>query len=195
MKLYVRRAFRFVEAKLKQSRRRQWYKSWFSFQGEMLSVLLVALLGYNFRSKLWHKLKIWTSALVLLPFCAPQASSVLETRRPKETTDSWIRFKRSVGSARTLVTSEEIRVASQYLDLGSELPASACWLCPTTQKVRKGHLALKTQLFVFVTVSLSTCTSAQRFRLFEIFVPRFYFVFIESVIEMKFDSRARQLKV
>lgn len=165
MKLYVQRAFRFVEqscccteAKLKQSRHRQWSKGWFSFQGEMLSVLLVALLGYNFRSKLWHKLNIWTSPLVLLPFCASQASSVLETRRPKETTDSWIRFKRSVGSVRTLVTLEEIRVASQFSDLESELPVSACWLCPTTQKVRMGHLALKTQFYMFAAVSLSTCT-------------------------------------
>lgn len=149
--LYVQRAFRFVEesccctAKLKQSRHcRREQKLTFS-SGEVLSVLLVALLGYNFRSKLWDKLTIWTSPLVLLPFCAPQASSVPETRQPKETTDSWIRFKRSVGSVRTLVTLEEIRVASQSLDLESGRPVSACWLYPTTQKVWMCHLSLKTQ--------------------------------------------------
>lgn len=148
------------------------------FSGGMLLVLLVAPLGYNFRSKLWHKLKIWTSPLVLLPFCAPQASSVPETRRPKETTDSWIRFKRSVGSVRTLVTLEEIRVASQYSDLESELPVSACWLCPTTQKVRKGHLALKTQFFA--VVSLSTCTSDNVFG----FLKCLFLIFTSSLASL-----------
>lgn len=155
MKLYVQRAFRFVEqsccctaVKLKQSRHRQRHQRLIFSSGETLSVLLVALLGYNFRSKLWHKLTIWTSALVLLPFCAPQASSVLETRRPKETMDSWIKFKHSAGSVRTSVTLEEIRVASQFLDLESELRASACLLCPTTQKVRMCHLSLKSQFCV-----------------------------------------------
>lgn len=162
MKLYVQRAFRFVEescccteAKLKQSRHHQREQRLTFSWGEMLSVLLVALLGYNFRSKLWDKLTIWTSPLVLLPFCAPQASSVPETRQPKETTDSWIRFKRSVGSVRTLVTLEEIRVASQSLDLESELPVSACWLCPTTQKVRMCHSTLKTVLCLVLRVSCS----------------------------------------
>lgn len=185
MKLYVQRAFRFVEescccteAKLKQSQRRRREQKLTFSSGEMLSVLLVALLGYNFRSKLWHKLTIWTSPLVLLLFCAPQASSVPETRQPKETTDSWIRFKRSVGSVRTLVTLEEIRVASQSLDLGSELPVSACWLCPTTQKVRMCHLTLKTRFCVSAAVEmLINAHKSQHFRLFEMFVLCFDFIF------------------
>lgn len=90
---------------------------------------------------------IWLSGLHrrFCCLCVPQASSVPETRQPKGTTDSWIKFKHSVGSVRTLVTLEEIRVASRSLDLELELPVSACWLCPTTQKVRTCRLTAKTR--------------------------------------------------
>lgn len=162
------------EAKLKQSQHHRGEQRLTFSSGEMLSVLLVALLCYNFRSKLRHKLTIWTSSLVLLPFCAPQASSVPETRQPKETTDSWIKFKRSVGSVRTLVTLEEIRVASRSLDLESELPVSACWLCPTTQKVRMCRLTVKTRFCGSAAVErLINAHKWEHFRLFKMFVKIF----------------------
>lgn len=67
---------------------------------------------------------------------APQAFLVPGTRQPKETTGSSIKFKLSVGSARTSATSGVTQVASPFLDQGSALHASAYSRCPITQKVR-----------------------------------------------------------
>lgn len=61
------------------------------------------------------------------------------TRQQKETTACSIRFRLCAGWRRTLQLLVEIRPGSQCLALVPGLPAWACWLCPTTQRVRENQ--------------------------------------------------------
>lgn len=122
------------EGKLCRRKQRHIY-TW----GRIVSVLSDALLGYSFRSKLLCVL--WSSnlALLLLSVWTHQAFSAPVTRLQKATMDSWIRFKLSAGSVKTLDTSEETQVASQSSGLGLVPLVLVCWHSLTTQRVRTSH--------------------------------------------------------